>query len=150
MAHYEEFYEKYKCKECEKDNLNYEDMDFYIYGWEVKKHPCLKKYDENSNLHICKRCKDLIMNNAEEKLIGVYSGNSFIEMVTTVREALKVDYIHGWRHNNIRLNIFYKGKELQRLSDDCEFDEEIENLKEQIVNIIKQLETGKEDNKYEN
>ena len=76
------------------------------------------------------------MNNAEEKLIGVYSGNSFIEMVTTVREALKSDYIHGWRHNNIQLDIYYKGKLLRRLSDDCEFDEEIVHLQEQIDNAV--------------
>ena len=136
MAHYEEFYEKYKCEECKRKDLNYDDIDFYIYGWEVKRHPILKKYDENSNLHICKKCKDLIMNNAEEKLIGVYSGNSFIEMVTTVREALKSDYIHGWRHNNIQLDIYYKGKLLRRLSDDCEFDEEIVHLQEQIDNAV--------------
>ena len=140
MAHYNEFYELYKCQECKRKDLNYDDIDFYIYGWEVKKHPILKKYDENSNLHICKRCKDLIMNNAEEELIGVYSSNSLIEMVTTVRQALRVDYEHGWRHNNIQLDIFYKGKLLRRLSDDCEFDEETVHLQEQIDNtIIKEI-----------
>ena len=136
MAHYDEFYEKYECKECRRKYLNHEDMDFYIYGWEVKKHPILKKYDNNSNLHICKRCKDLIMNNAEEKLIGVYSGNSFIDMVATVREALKVDYEHGWKHNHIQLDIYYKGLLLKRLDNDCEFDKEVIYLQEQIDDTV--------------
>lgn len=140
MAHYDEFYEKYECKECRRKDLNYEDIDFYIYGWEVKRHPILKKYDENSNLHICKRCKDLIMNRAEEKLIGVYSGNICIKTVDTIDEAIAIDYIRGWNEGHIQLDIYYKGKLLRRLSDDCEFDEEIAYLQEQIDNeVVKEI-----------
>lgn len=136
MGHYEEFYEKYKCEECKRKDLDYDDINFYLFPYQIKNHPILRKYDEDSRLHICKRCKDLIMNNAEEKLIGVYTGNSCIEMVTTVRESLKVDYIHGWDGNHIQLDIYYKGKLLRRLSDDCEFDEETIYLQEQIDNEV--------------
>jgi len=140
MAHYNEFYELYKCQECKRKDLNYDDIDFYIYEWQVKTHPILEKYDENSNLHICKRCKDLTMNNAEEELIGVYSSNSLIDMVTTVRQALRIDYEHGWDGNHIQLDIYYKGKLLRRLSDDCEFDEEAIYLQEQIDNeVVKEI-----------
>ena len=82
-------------------------------------------------------------------IYGKYKDLKYENSVDTIEDAIKSDY-RFWYHYKEQLDFYYNGIKLERLSDDCEFDEEIENLKEQIVNIIKQLETGKEDNKYEN
>ena len=68
--------------------------------------------------------------------IGVYKGNICIKVVDTIDEAIVIDYIHGWNEGHIQLDIYYKGKLLRRLSDDCEFDEEIAYLQEQIDDTI--------------
>ena len=64
--------------------------------------------------------------------IGVYRGNICIKIVDTIDEAIVVDYIHGWNEGHIQLDIRYKGQLLQRLDDDCSFEEEIGYLKHQI------------------
>jgi hypothetical protein len=63
MGHYWERYEKYKCDHCKKENLNYEQMNLYIFDYEIKKYPILKNYQEmrtSDDLHLCKECYERI------------------------------------------------------------------------------------------
>ena len=71
---------------------------------------------------------------------GTYTsnGNKFVynDYVNTIEEAMKVDY-RFWYHYKVTLIFYYNDRQLARLSEDCEFDEEILFLKEQISTIDK-------------
>ena len=66
------------------------------------------------------------------RLDGEYILNDYAE---TVEEAIKVKDYYLWYHNKFKAELTYKGQLLNRLDDDCEFDEEIEYLKNQIMVI---------------
>ena len=66
------------------------------------------------------------------RLDGEYILNDYAE---TVEEAIKVKDYYLWYHNKFKAELTYKGQLLNRLDDDCEFDEEIEHLKHQIMVI---------------
>ena len=66
------------------------------------------------------------------RLDGKYILNDYAE---TVEEAIKVKDYYLWYHNKFKAELTYKGQLLNRLDDDCEFDEEIEYLKHQIMVI---------------
>ena len=67
-------------------------------------------------------------------IYGKYKDLKHENSVDTIEDAINSDY-RFWYHYKEQLDFYYNGIKLERLSDDCEFDEEIENLKEQMTKI---------------
>ena len=65
------------------------------------------------------------------KLDGIHM---LVDYAGTVGEAIKKDYLL-WKARKFVAELTYKGQLLNRLNDDCEFDDEIEHLKEQMKKI---------------
>ena len=69
-------------------------------------------------------------------IYGKYKDLKYENSVDTIEDAITADY-RFWYHYKEQLDFYYKDIKLNRLNDDCEFDEEIKHLEEQIKKIDK-------------
>ena len=67
-------------------------------------------------------------------IYGKYKGLKYENSVDTIEDAIKADY-RFWYHYKEQSDFYYNDIKLNRLDNDCEFDDEIEHLKEQMKKI---------------